>query len=80
MTTDKPIRPVTPDDLPVLKKIIDGTELFPSDLLDDMAAGYFANDEEGGYWLTYDDGEPVAVAYYVPEQMTEGTWNVITRR
>ena len=77
MTTDKTIRPTTPDDLPALKKIIDGTELFPSDLLDDMTAGYFANDEEGGCWLTYDDSKPVAVAYYVPERMTEGTWNAL---
>ena len=77
MTTDKNICPVTPDDLPALKKIIDGTELFPADLLDDMTAGYFAKEEESGYWLTYDDGEPVAVAYYVPEQMTEGTWNAL---
>ena len=46
-------------------------------MLNDMTAGYFAEDEEGGYWLTYDDGEPVAVAYYLPEQMTEGTWNAL---
>ncbi len=39
--------------------------------------GYFAKDAESGYWLTYDDGEAVAVAYHLPEQMTQGTWNAL---
>ena len=71
------IRAVTPDDLPALKKVIDDNELFPPSLLDDMLAGYFAKDEASGYWLTCDDGEAVAVAYYIPERMTEGTWNAL---
>ena len=72
-----PIRPVEPADLPALKSVIDENELFPSALLDDMIAGYFAEDEASGYWLTYDDGGAVAVAYYAPERMTEGTWNAL---
>jgi ribosomal protein S18 acetylase RimI-like enzyme len=27
-------------------------------------------------WLTDDDGGPVGVAYYAPERMAEGTWNL----
>lgn len=27
-------------------------------------------------WLTLDDGGPVAVAYFAPERMTAGTWNL----
>ena len=71
------IRAVTPDDLPALKKVIDDNELFPSSLLDDMLAGYSAKDEASGYCLTCDSGGAVAVAYYVPERMTVGTWNAL---
>ena len=71
------IRPVAPDDLPALKAVIDATGLFPSHLLDDMLAGYLTGD--GGsdeFWLTDDDGGPVAIAYCAPERMTQGTWNL----
>jgi ribosomal protein S18 acetylase RimI-like enzyme len=72
------IRPVTPADVPALKSVIDGTGLFPSEMLDGMLAGYFAGDgasEE--FWLTYEDrGDPIAVAYCAPERLTQGTWNL----
>lgn len=58
--------------MPILKSIIDATKLFPSDLLDDMMAGYFAGNKTG-YWLTYVHKHPVAIAYAVPEPMTMGT-------
>lgn len=70
------IRSVTRDDLPALKAVIDAVELFPSDLLDDMVAPYFSGNGSDDVWLTIDDNEPVAVAYYAPERMTEGTWNL----
>jgi ribosomal protein S18 acetylase RimI-like enzyme len=76
-STHNTIRPVTRDDVSALKRVIDGTGLFPSEMLDDMLAGYFDGDgasEE--FWLTYDDGEPVAVAYCAPERLTSGTWNL----
>ena len=69
------VRPVTPEDMIALKAVIDANGLFPSDMLDDMMAGYFtggAND----FWLTDDAGGPVAIAYYAPERMTSGTWNL----
>ena len=70
------IRPTTPDDMPSLKTVIDGTGLFPSDMLDAMIIGYFNSDASEDFWLTDDDGGPVAVAYYAPERMTHGTWNL----
>jgi GNAT superfamily N-acetyltransferase len=46
-------------------------------LLDDMAAGYLSGANADDAWLTVDDGTgPVAVAYYAPEPMTDGTWNL----
>ncbi len=63
-------------DLPALRAVVDATALFPSELLDGMAADYLAGAGDDA-WLTVDDGTgPAAVAYYGPEPMTEGTWNL----
>lgn len=71
------VRPVVAADLAALRAVIDATGLFPSARLDGMAAGYLSGGEDGDAWLTVDDGEgPVAVAYYAPEPMTDGTWNL----
>lgn len=71
------IRPVTSEDLASLKAVIAATDLFPSDMLDQMTAGYLSGEASNERWLTIDDGDPVAVAYYVPERMTAGTWNLL---
>ena len=71
------IRPAKPNDVPSLKSIVDATELFPSEMIDDMIAGYLSGEASNDFWLTIDDGGPVAVAYFVPERMTQGTWNLL---
>jgi ribosomal protein S18 acetylase RimI-like enzyme len=71
------IRSVTPNDLPALKAVIDASELFPSDMLDAMIDPYLSGQASDEFWLTDDDGGPIAVAYYVPERLTEGTWNLL---
>lgn len=57
--------------------IIDATGLFPSDMLDDMLVGYFNGDASEDFWLTIEEEGLLAVAYYVPERMTQGTWNLL---
>lgn len=76
MPINQNIRPITPNDVPILKKVIDANGLFPSDMLDDMISDYFDHDNSSDFWLTYEDYEPVAIAYCAPEKMTEGTWNL----
>lgn len=76
MPINQNIRPVTPNDMPALKKVIDANGLFPSEMLDDMISDYFDRDNSSDLWLTYADHEPVAIAYCSPEEMTEGTWNL----
>lgn len=76
MDLDKNIRPVTPNDIPSLKAVIDANELFPSDMLDEMISDYFANENSKDIWFTYQKNEPIAIAYCAPEKMTEGTWNL----
>lgn len=71
------IRSVTPSDILALKQVIDSSELFPSDMLEEMMADYFHNDSSADIWLTYEkDGQAIAIAYCAPEKMTEGTYNL----
>ncbi|WP_421796334.1 GNAT family N-acetyltransferase [Haliscomenobacter sp.] len=73
---DSNIRKVLYDDLPALKGVIDTSSLFPSEFLDDMIASYFHQDNNTEFWVTYVEKEPVAVAYFAPERLTNGTYNL----
>ena len=74
------IRPATPNDKKALMAIANAIGLFsPQELeeLGGMLAEYFdGNLGQDHFWSVYDDGEPVGVAYYAPEQYTYGTWNL----
>ncbi|MFN8816850.1 MAG: GNAT family N-acetyltransferase [bacterium] len=71
------IRPVIRDDLPALKSIIDAVGLFPSAMLDDMLRPYLTAAPDCRHrWITDGHSEPSALAFFAPEPMTSGTWNV----
>jgi ribosomal protein S18 acetylase RimI-like enzyme len=71
------IRPIVATDVPFLKAVIDATEMFPSEMLDDMIADYLDNPDSTDIWFSYqEDKNPVAVAYCAPERMTDGTYNL----
>lgn len=77
VTHQNTIRPVTSADVPALKFLIDAVGLFPPEMLDGMMADYFDDPANSGHhWLTLDDHGPVGVAYFAPERLTEGTWNL----
>lgn len=72
------IRPVTQSDIDELKKVIDSSELFPSEYLDEMISDYLNNAETQDIWFTYiDNNLPTAVGYCVPEKLTNGTYNLL---
>lgn len=72
------VRNIRVQDLSALKEVIDSTQLFPSDQLDEMAATYFKDECSREIWLTKEvEGVPVAITYCVPEKMTEGTYNLL---
>lgn len=74
---DRPtVRTITRADLPALKAIIASTDLFPPEMLDELTAGYLGEKQTPERWLTLEDGEPVAIAYFAPERLTAGTWNL----
>ncbi|MCU0392935.1 MAG: GNAT family N-acetyltransferase [Thermoflexibacter sp.] len=71
------IRNIGKQDLPVLKRIIDSVELFPSDLLDEMTSSYFENHDTEEIWLTKTAEESLmAIVYCAPEKLTNGTYNL----
>lgn len=51
--------------------------MFPSEMLADMAAPFFAQDYDNHRWLVFDHDGVNGVAYCVPEPLTEGTWNLL---
>lgn len=74
------IRPTTPADTAAILALAVESGLFPPDATDDVAgvlAGSLAGERGPDHvWVTDDDGGPVGVAYYAPEPMTDGTWNL----
>lgn len=72
------IRDVTPSDTEGLKIVVDSSELFPSEYLDEMISDYFNNPDTQDIWFTYiDNNKQVAIGYCVPEKLTEGTYNLL---
>ena len=69
-------RPVISSDLPALKKIVSATELFPSDLRDDMISNYLQQQNENEYWLV--DENCYSFAYITHEKLTQGTYNILS--
>lgn len=69
------IRCFVRDDLPAVRRLIDATTLFPSEMLNDMVLA-FLEGSSPEVWLVSIDVEPVGIAYCAPERMTEGTWNL----
>jgi GNAT superfamily N-acetyltransferase len=71
------IRIIKKSDLEELKTIIETSELFPPDLLEGMLTDFFSNPETKDIWLTKLINEkPVAIAYFAPERLTTGTYNL----
>ncbi|WP_247738665.1 GNAT family N-acetyltransferase [Shimia sp. R9_2] len=70
------IKATSTDDIASLQAVLNGTELFPSEMLPDMLAPSLAGETEA-FWLTcYSDGEAVGLCYTVPEELADGTWNM----
>ena len=71
------IRPADKADIPAIKTIADATELFPSEMLEEMIAGYFDRTKRDLWFVCEADGAVVSFGFCEPERMTEGTWNLL---
>ena len=68
------IRTTTSQDLAALGAVLEGTKLFPPELLPEM----FAGGDAAEIWLSCEvDGVAVGFCYAVPEELAEGTWNML---
>ncbi len=75
--TNPIIKATSTDDIAGLRAVLNGTELFPSELLPAMLAPSLAGETEA-FWLTcHSDGEAVGLCYTVPEELAAGTWNML---
>ena len=72
-----PIRPLSPDDLAPLARLIDRTGLFPGEMLAGMAEPCLSGAAGDDRWLVLDDAGLAGLAYVVRERLTEGTWNLL---
>ena len=74
------IRAATSEDLPALKELVAAIGLFqPDELeqLDMMMGAFLAGDgDTGDHWIVDDDDGLAGVAFYAPERMAQGTWNL----
>ncbi len=77
MSLKPSIRALQITDMPDVMAVIDACDLFPAEMLAEMTSAFFAGEAKQEYWLTYDTGTPVAIAYCAPERMTQGTWNLL---
>ncbi|MEL6531352.1 MAG: GNAT family N-acetyltransferase, partial [Pseudomonadota bacterium] len=57
--------------------LVDANQMFPPEMLPDMTAPYFAGETGTHRWIVFDHGHVKGVAYYVPEQLTDGAWNLL---
>ncbi len=65
------------DDLSAVSSILDATELFPSEMLANMAEPFLSG-ADPHIWLTACEGHDVlGFAYCEPERMTDGTYNLL---
>lgn len=71
------IKTTTRDDIAALQVVLDRTELFPSDMLQEMLSRALHGDTEE-FWLTkHIEGSPVGFCFTAPEELTDGTWNML---
>lgn len=74
---NSPVRPLLRGDLDRVGHLVGVNDMFPPELLEGMTAPYFDGDGAEHRWIVFDDRRVVAAAYYVPEPLTDGTWNVL---
>lgn len=67
------IRKALRADAAAIGLLAEANDMFPAEMVPEMMTPYFDGDENELWFVIGDD--PVAVAYAVPEKLTNGTWN-----
>jgi GNAT superfamily N-acetyltransferase len=70
-------RAMTRSDLNAVSSILDGTGLFPSEMLAEMAEPYLSGAEPDIWLVAHNGPSLLGFAYCEPERMTDGTYNLL---
>lgn len=74
----KKIEPTKRKNMAALQAVIEGTELFPSDMLPQMLDGFLLGADNPDIWLTcHLDGRVVGFCHAIPETLADGVWNML---
>ena len=71
------IRDLDRADLPSVHAILDGTGLFPSDMLEPMVEPFLSKQAPHHWLVACSEGRVVGFAYAELERMTDGTFNLL---
>jgi GNAT superfamily N-acetyltransferase len=71
------MRAMTRNDLQAVSSILHGTELFPSEMLAEMAEPYLSGSEPHIWLVAQAEATVLGFAYCEPERMTDGTYNLL---
>ena len=75
---DMIVRPSRREDIPALQIVLDGVDLFPSDILPGMISAYFSEEQSEDIWLTCEaNSKAIGFCYARPEEMADGVWNML---
>ena len=75
--TKTDIQPSRATEIPALQQITEETGLFPSQMLPEMIAPGLEG-ETSAFWLSaHLNGQVAGFAFAGPEEMTDGTWNLL---
>ena len=66
------------DDIASIGRIVEDAGLFPGEMIPGMLAPFLQGDA-AALWVVIEDagGQVAGVKYSVPEEMTDGTWNML---
>lgn len=71
------IRSTNQEDIAGVQRVLDGTGLFPTDMLPGMVGDFLSGGDGPDIWLTCElTGRAVGFCYAAPETLAEGAWNM----
>jgi ribosomal protein S18 acetylase RimI-like enzyme len=72
------VRPIKPEDIPDLQRVLDETVLFPSEMLPSMLEQSLGVEPNNAIWLVCETGRrAVGFCYTAAEALADGTWNMM---
>lgn len=73
------IRSPLKSDLSDLTRVLNDTDLFPAEMLEEMIAPFFNEPNSSDRWLVceLENSEVIGFCYFRPEPLTDGTWNLL---